>query len=166
MSIHTFLEWLGGTSFSLGLRDSTYAEPIVETIHVLTLTVFLGFAILLDLRLLGLSMRKRSASEVLDQLNPWLIASLIVLNVTGVLLFCGDPVAFYNSIFFKVKMWMLLAAVLNVLLFNATVGRKIKQWEMDYSTPGPAKVAAVVSLVLWIAIIASGRAIAYSLPPP
>jgi hypothetical protein len=166
VSIHAFVEWLGGTSFSLMLRDSLYAEPIVETLHVLTLTVLFGFAILLDLRLLGVSMRRRPASEVLDQLSPWLIASLIVLIVTGVLLFCGDPVAFYNSIFFKVKMWMLLAAVLNVLIFNATVGRKIKQWELDYNPPGRAKVAAVISLVLWVAIIATGRAIAYSLPSP
>jgi hypothetical protein len=90
----------------------------------------------------------------------------LVMIVTGVLLFCGDSVAFYNSIFFKIKMLMLLLAGLNVWLFNATVGRKIAEWDIDSETPASAKAAAVVSLVLWVAIVAAGRAIAYSLPPP
>jgi len=160
------MQWLNDTAFSITMRDSTWAEPVVETIHVLTLTLFLGFTVLLDLRLLGVSMRRRRVSEVLQELNPWLVGGFLVMIVTGVLLFCGDPVAFYNSIFFKVKMLMLLLAGLNVWLFNATVGRKMAEWEIDAETPGRAKAAAVVSLVLWVAIVAAGRAIAYSLPPP
>ena len=166
MSVIRFLQWLNDTTFSITMRDSTWAEPVVETIHVLTLTLFLGFTVLLDLRLLGVSMRRRRVSEVLQELNPWLVGGFLVMIVTGVLLFCGDPVAFYNSIFFKVKMLMLLLAGLNVWLFNATVGRKMAEWEIDAETPGRAKAAAVVSLVLWVAIVAAGRAIAYSLPPP
>jgi len=166
MSVIRFLHWLNDTTFSITMRDSTWAEPVVETIHVLTLTLFLGFTVLLDLRLLGLSMRRRRASEVMGELNPGLMGGFLVMIVTGVLLFCGDPVAFYNSIFFKVKMLMLLLAGLNVWLFNATVGRKMAEWDIDSVTPGSAKAAAVVSLVLWVAIVAAGRAIAYSLPPP
>jgi len=160
------MQWLNDTAFSITMRDSTWAEPVVETIHVLTLTLFFGFTALLDLRLLGVSMRRRRVSEVLQELNPWLVGGFLMMIVTGVLLFCGDPVAFYNSIFFKVKMLMLLLAGLNVWLFNATVGRKVAEWEIDAETPGRAKAAAVVSLVLWVAIVAAGRAIAYSLPPP
>ncbi len=166
MSVLRFMHWLNDTTFSITMRDSTWAEPVVETIHVLTLTLFLGFTVLLDLRLLGVSMRRRRVSEVLQELNPWLVGGFLMMIVTGVLLFCGDPVAFYNSIFFKVKMLMLLLAGLNVWLFNATVGRKVAEWEIDAETPGRAKAAAVVSLVLWVAIVAAGRAIAYSLPPP
>ena len=166
MSVLRFLQWLNDTTFSITMRDSTWAEPVVETIHVLTLTLFFGFTVLLDLRLLGVSMRRRKASEVVEELNPWLVGGFLMMIVTGVLLFCGDPVAFYNSIFFKVKMLMLLLAGLNVWLFNATVGRKMAEWDIDAETPGRAKAAAVVSLVLWVAIVAAGRAIAYSLPPP
>ena len=166
MSVIRFMQWLNDTAFSITMRDSTWAEPVVETIHVLTLTLFLGFTVLLDLRLLGVSMHRRKVSDVVEELNPWLMGGFLVMIVTGVLLFCGDPVAFYNSIFFKVKMLMLLLAGLNVWLFNATVGRKMAEWEIDAETPGRAKAAAVVSLVLWVAIVAAGRAIAYSLPPP
>ena len=161
-----FLQWYENTAFSTTMRTSTWAEPIVETLHVLTLTLFLGFAVLLDLRLLGVGLRRRRASEVLEQLNPWLMGGFVVMIATGLLLFSGDPVAFYNSIFFKVKMIMLAIAVVNVWIFNSTVGRKVTEWDENSRTPGGAKAAAIVSLVLWAAIIAAGRAIAYSLPPP
>jgi hypothetical protein len=166
MAVSSFLQWLQNTGFSAALRDSTWAEPVVETIHVLTLTVFLGFTVLLDLRLLGFAMRHKRISEVLDELNPPIIGAFVMMLVTGVLLFCGDPVAFYGTIFFRVKMIMLILAVLNILVFNSTLGRRVAEWEQNPNTPTMARVAAIVSLVLWAAIIAAGRAIAYAVPPP
>jgi hypothetical protein len=161
-----FLLWLYDTHFSGMMRESLWAEPIVETIHVLTLTLFLGFAVMLDMRLLGVVLKRRRMSEVLAQLNPWLLAGFAVMIVTGVLLFCADPISFWSTTFFKVKMIMLVLAGLNVLIFNATIGRKVAQWDLDPRTPGQAKIAAVVSLALWVLIIAAGRGIAYALPPP
>jgi hypothetical protein len=161
-----FLQWLYDTQFSMTMRESLWAEPIVETIHVLTLTLFLGFAVMLDMRLLGVVMKRRRMSEVLAQFNPWLFAGFTVMIVTGVLLFCGDPIAFYTTTFFKVKMIMLVLAGLNVLIFNATMGHKVADWDLNPNTPGAAKMAAVISLVLWVLIIAAGRGIAYALPPP
>jgi uncharacterized protein DUF6644 len=166
MAVSSLLRWLQETGFSAALRDSTWAEPVVETFHVLTLTVFLGFTVLLDLRLLGLTMRHKRISEVLDELNPPIIAAFLMMLVTGVLLFCGDPVAFYGTIFFRAKMIMLILAVLNILVFNSTLGRRVPEWEESPTTPTMAKLAAIVSLVLWAAIIAAGRAIAYAVPPP
>jgi hypothetical protein len=161
-----FLHWLAGTSFSTGLRETIWAEPLVESMHVLTLTLFFGFSVLLDMRLLGLVLRRIPVSEVLAKLNPWLFVGFAVMIATGVLLFCGDPVSFYATIFFKVKMILLALACVNVLVFNWTVGRRVADWDRNLNIPAGAKVAAVLSLVLWIGIIAAGRAIAYVLPPP
>ncbi|HEX8710419.1 MAG TPA: DUF6644 family protein, partial [Terracidiphilus sp.] len=108
MSLTSFLQWLDATQFSQWMRGSILAEPIVESIHVLTLTLFLGFAVLLDLRLLGVAMRRRPVSEVLDQFNPYLMWGFAVMIVSGVLLFSGDPLSFYSTIFFKVKMILLI----------------------------------------------------------
>ena len=166
MSLARFLQWLYETGFSATLRESKWAEPIFESVHVLTLTLFLGFSVLLDMRLLGVLLRRRRVSEVLEQLNPWLFAGFTVMIVTGALLFAGDPVAFYSTIFFRVKMIMLLLAGINVLVFNWTVGRRVEEWDRVANTPVGAKVAAILSLVLWAGIIAAGRGIAYALPPP
>ena len=164
--IASFLQWLHDTQFSIEMRDSLWAEPIVESMHVLTLTLFFGFATLLDLRLLGIVMRQKPVSEVLAQFNRWLSIGFAIMIITGVLLFCGDPIAFYTTTFFKVKMILLVLAGLNVLIFNATVGKKVAEWDLAAQTPGGAKFAAIASLTLWILIIAAGRAIAYALPPP
>lgn len=166
MSWAHFLLWLHDTQFSIMMRESLWAEPIVESIHVLTLTLFIGFAVLLDMRLLGVAMRRRPVSEVLAQLNPWLFVGFTIMIVSGTLLFIGDPVSFYTTIFFKVKMIMLVLAGLNVAIFNWTIGRRVAEWDLNPTTPRGAKVAAIVSLVLWILIVAAGRAIAYALPPP
>ena len=160
------LEWLHDTPFSSMMRDSIWAEPIVETVHVLTLAVFLGFVLLLDLRLLDLTMRERRISAMFAQLNPGLFGGFAVMVVTGLLLFSADPVSFYSTWFFKAKMIMLLLAGLNVLLFNATVGRRLADWDASPHTPWEAKLAGIASLVLWVCIVAAGRGIAYALPPP
>jgi hypothetical protein len=166
MSLDSLLHWLHDTAFSTTMRESVWAEPIVETIHVLTLTVFLGFVVLLDLRLLDVALRGRSVAYVFRQLNPWLFAGFAVMLVTGALLFSADPIAFYSTIFFKIKMIMIACAGLNLLIFNATVGKRLATWDQLPRTPWEVKLAGIVSLVLWLSIVAAGRGIAYVLPPP
>jgi hypothetical protein len=166
MILDSSLVWLHDTSFGTLIRESTWAEPIIETIHVLTLTVFLGFIILLDLRLLDLIMLRTRVSTVFEQLKPWLFGSFGIMLVTGISLFAGDPVLFYGTIFFKLKMLMLLAAALNVIVFNLTLGRTLMQWDARARTPRAVKISGLLSLVLWVAVVACGRGIAYVLPPP
>jgi hypothetical protein len=166
MILDSALVWLHDTAFGTVIRESVWAEPIVETIHVLTLGVFLGFVILLDLRLLDLVLRRTPVSTVFRQLNPWLFGSFGIMLVTGITLFAGDPVLFYGTIFFKLKMLMLLAAALNVVVFSFTLGRTMMQWDVLPATPRGAKITGILSLVLWIAVVACGRGIAYVLPPP
>jgi len=162
----SFLAWLHDTQLSVTMRDSIWAEPIVETIHVLTLTVFLGFVLLIDLRLLGLALKGRRMSRLFEELNPGLFGGFAVMVVTGLLLFCGDPLSFFSTIFFKVKMIMIVLAGVNVLVFNATIGRTLARWDLALRPPLAARATGLVSLVLWVAIVAAGRAIAYALPPP
>ena len=166
MSFEHFLQWLSDTQFSITMRESLWAEPIVETVHVLTLALFLGFVLLLDLRLLDVTMRRYRVSQVFQQLNPGMFGGFAVMIVTGLLLFSGDPVIFYSTIFFKAKMIMLLLAGLNVLLFNKTLGKRMAEWDSASRTPPAVKAAGVLSLVLWVLIVSAGRAIAYDLPPP
>jgi hypothetical protein len=166
MSFDHFLHWLYDTPFSAVMRESVWAEPIVETIHVLTLTVFLGFVLLLDLRMLDVTMRRKRVSEMFAVLNPWLFGGFAVMIVTGLLLFSADPVAFYSTLFFKMKMIMLVLAGLNVILFSVTIGRRMAEWDLAPRTPPAVKLVGIVSLLLWLSIVAAGRGIAYALPPP
>ncbi len=166
MHFASFLQWLHDSQFSILMRDSVWAEPIVETVHVLTLTLFFGFAVMLDLRLLGVVLTSRPITEVVEQFNFWLTIGYVIMIVTGILLFIGDPIAFWSTFPFKLKMVLLVFVGINAGLFNLTIGKRISEWDLTPKTPWQAKLAGTVSLVLWTAIIAAGRVIAYVLPPP
>lgn len=157
-----FLEWLAHTTFSAYLRESPWAYPIVETVHVLTLCLFLGFTVLLDLRLLGIALGRTPASEATRRLEPWILLGFASMLLTGGLLFASDPVGFSANVFLRIKLGIILLAGLNVWLYHVTVYRRVADWDMQHTTPRGAKAVAIWSLVLWSAIVAMGRAIAYS----
>src|SRR5947207_618941 len=114
-----FCQWLENTQGSIALHESIWGYPIIESVHVLTLCLFLGLTIMLDLRLLGVNMRSAPASVVAGRLLPLMRAGFAVMVVTGVLLFYAIPVKTYLNIFFRLKLVFLLTAGLNVTLFHS-----------------------------------------------
>ena len=162
MSLLAFFEWLADTSWSVDLHESQYAYPLIESIHVWTMAVFFGSVVMFDLRLLGVTMRKVPASEVVDRLLPLTIAAFVIMVISGTLLFFAIPLRSYQSIFFRFKMLLLLVAGLNVWIFHSRVYPKVATWDVDGVPPRAARVAGAVSLTLWIGIIFSGRMIAYN----
>lgn len=162
MSLLAFCEWLAGTRGSIALHESLYMYPLLESTHVLTLCLFVGTAVMLDLRLLGYTLRRVPVSEIFDRLLPWTTAGFAVMAVTGSLLFYAIPVRTYQSIFFRIKVAMLLLAGANVWLFNGKVQPTMSAWDLAPVTPRGARVAATASLVLWAGIIVAGRMIAYN----
>ncbi len=129
---------------------------------MLSLPLFLGLAVMLDLRLLGIAMRDTPVSEVADRLFPWTVAGFVVMVITGVLLFYGIPVRTYQNIFFRIKVLLLILAGLNVLVFHRTVHSKRAEWDLDPVPPRRARIAGGVSLFLWALIVVAGRMIAYN----
>jgi hypothetical protein len=162
MFLIAFLERLAESSWSIGLHESRYAYPLIESVHVWALFLFVGFAVMFDLRLLGWTMRTLPVAEVYRRLLPWTVAGFIVMVISGALLFSAIPLRSYQNIFFRFKMLLLVLAGLNVWVFNSRVYRRITTWSLDAVPPRAARVAGALSLVLWIGIIFSGRMIAYN----
>ena len=162
MSLLGFCEWLAGTRGSIALHESLYMYPLVESAHVLTLCLFAGTAMMLDLRLLGLTLRRVPVSEVFARLLPWTKAGFAVMVVTGAMLFYAIPVRTYQSIFFRIKVVMLILAAVNVAVFHGRVEPTIGAWDSAPSTPRGARLAATASLALWAGVIVAGRMIAYN----
>ena len=136
--------------------------PLVESAHVLTLCLFVGMTVLLDLRLLGLALRKVRVSEISDRLFPWMMAGFVAMVITGVALFYAIPIRSYQNIFFRLKMITLVVAGLNAWMFHNTVHRQVATWDLDRVPPKRARFAGAASLVLWAVIVVSGRMIAYN----
>jgi hypothetical protein len=160
--IESFFEWLGNTPGSIALHEGLWAYPLIESVHVLALCLFLGTAIMLDLRLLGATLRSVRVSEVAQRLLPWTFVGFVLMVASGVLLVYGIPVRTYHSLFFRAKVVMLILAGLNAWVFHNTIYRRVAEWDLDPVPPKRAKAAAIFSLVLWAWIIIAGRMIAYN----
>jgi hypothetical protein len=161
VSLFRFFEWLGNTSWSIAFHESRYVFLLVLMIHVLTLSVFVGTALMIDLRLLGRTMTDVPVSQVMTRLLPWTEAGFLVMIVTGSLLFYAAPVARYENIFFRVKMAALTMAVINVWLFRRNVYRRVGEWDLDPVPPRRVRIAGALSLLLLALIITAGRMMAY-----
>ena len=159
--LYRFCEWLADTPWSIALHESRYAFLGVLTVHVLTLAVFAGTAVMMDLRLLGAALTRVPVSEVISRLLPWAVAGFVVMVISGALLFFAAPLVRYQNIFFRAKMAALVLALVNAWLFHRTVYSGIARWDRDARPPRSARAAAAVSLVLWAVIITAGRMMAY-----
>jgi uncharacterized protein DUF6644 len=162
MSLLAFFEQLAESSWSVSIHESEIAYSIIESIHVWSMCLFFGLAVMFDLRLLGWTMRKVPVSEFSRRLLPWTIAGFVIMVISGTLLFYAIPVRSYQNIFFRFKMVLLLLAGLNVWIFHSRVYPKVATWDSDTVPPRPARVAGALSLALWIGVVASGRMIAYN----
>lgn len=162
MSLLAFCEWLASTQGSIALHESLYMYPLVESVHVLALCIFVGLATILDLRLLNKVLRQVPVSQVADRLLPWTITGFVVMVITGSLLFYAIPIRTYQSVWFRGKVIMLILAGLNVWIFHSGIYKRVSGWDMDAITPKAARRAALASLLLWFGIIIAGRFIAYN----
>ena len=163
MSLLAICQWIQQTQLSISLRESLYVFPIVEGVHVLALTISVGSIMWFDLRLAGLSMRNQSVSDVFGYFKPWMRAGFAIMFATGSLLFWSHAVECYASVYFRIKVVLLLLAALNVLIYHVTLDRKIADWDKAPVPPVGARLAGLASLVLWLGVIAAGRVMAYTL---
>ncbi|MEX2285410.1 MAG: DUF6644 family protein [Gemmatimonadota bacterium] len=160
--MHEFLVWLGRTPWSAALLESLYVWPLLESMHVLTIALFVGTAAVNDLRLLGIGFQRVPVSEVTGQLLRWTRGSFVVMAVTGLLVFYSNPVHYYHNIFFRIKMLLLLIAGLNIWLFHGRIHRRVNEWQHDAVPPWSARIAGAISLLAWAGIVVTGRLIAYN----
>ena len=162
VSILGFLEWLDTHAWSTALHESQYMYPLVESTHVVTLMLFVGLTVMWDLRLLGVAFTSVPISDMGRRILPWIRVGFVVMFTTGVLLFYAIPVRSYQNIFFRVKMIVLVLALLNIWYFHTRTEKTISAWDTALRPPAPVRLAALASLTLWAVIVVSGRLIAYN----
>ncbi len=154
--LHLF-QWLNHTSFSIFLRRSTWGFAIIEMIHLLALASLGGVILIVDLRSLGIGLRRQPVSRVARGLLPLLSGSLAVMLISGLLLVATGPLRYYYSPWFRLKMAFLFLA----LLFHFTLHRIVLSPSNDSAPSLWSKAAAVISLTLWLGVGLAGRAIGF-----
>lgn len=160
--IRSLLQWLGETPWSIQLLESYYAWPLLESSHVLLLALFVGTAVMMDLRLVGIAFRGVPASAFTKRLLLWTRIGFVLMVVTGLLLFYSNPLTYYHNLFFRIKCVLLVIAGLNVWWFHGRIHRSIDEWDDHAPPPRAARMAGIVSLVVWTGVVFSGRLVAYN----
>lgn len=159
--IYNIAVWVDDTSWSTLLHESYYMYNWVESTHVLTLMLSLGMLFLIDLRMLGLALPNVPASQLAHRLNIPMMLGFGIMVITGVLLVYAVPVRSAQSIWFRIKFVLLIAAAVNAYLFHKRMNESVGSWDNDAVAPKRMRRGAILSLVFWIVIVICGRFIAY-----
>lgn len=155
-----FLVALETSGFAQAMRQWLWLYPIVEITHITGIVLLVGAVTMFDLRLLGLSFTI-PVSRLARHLLPWSFVGLAVVVVTGSMMFTAHATEFWRNPAFVTKMTLIVLAGINALTFHRVVYATASHWDVGPMVPAGAKIAAAVSLVLWLGIISCGRLIAY-----
>jgi len=143
------------------MRESLWAYPIVETIHIVGFVILVGSVVMFDLRVLGLS-KNLSVRALSRHMLPWSLAALLLIVPTGFLMFMTHATDFLGNRTFQLKMALLMAAGINAVIFRTGPYQTVAHWDVGTRAPVPAQLSVAASIVLWIAIISCGRLLAYT----
>src|SRR5712671_772142 len=158
-----FLRWLEATPVAETIRENEVQFPWIESFHVLAIVLVVGTISIIDLRLLGIASLERAATRLMGDVLPWTWGAFVIAAITGSLLFASNAPNYAHNFFFQGKMVLLAAAGINMAIFHAFGIRDAARWDTLRRTPPAARTAGAVSLMLWVAVVAFGRWIGFTL---
>lgn len=165
MSLLTFAQWVQFTAVATAIREKYIPYPAILSLHLSFIALSAGMILMTNLRLLGVAMRKRPVADVINQLRWPKRIGFLAIATCGLLLASSKAEEYYYNVFFWAKMSLLGLIALHGLYFRRSVYNKAAELDRAGGIPGRAKLAAVLSLILWISVACAGRGIGYIEPP-
>lgn len=158
MSIAQSLESI---RFLSDFSESVLAYPIVLSIHLTDIALFGGMILMTNLRLLGLTFKGLTITQVVTSLRPWKRIGGTIQIGTGLLLATSEATKYAGNPYFWTKMIVLGLIFVHGVVFRPIVYNRTDELDRSPVIPTQVKVAAVLSLILWTAMFTMGRLIAY-----
>ena len=152
-----FAKWSEATSLGRVIRNSEYAFPMIEFVHLAALAVIGGAVLIVDMRLFGWGLKKSSVAQLANDAQPYVTGSLIVMLLTGIALYCSEATKCYASVAFWIKMVSLLLA----MVFTYTIKKRVAAGDEKTFSMATNKLVGLVSLVLWFGVAWGGRWIGF-----
>jgi hypothetical protein len=153
-------EALNDSAVTNWLNSLLWGFPIAEIFHIVMTGSFFGGIALLDLRLLGLN-RRVSSVMLMNHILPvlwWLFSGVVI---SGSLLFMFMPLEYSGNPAFQLKLGLIALGGINALFMHLVLLRNQFVWDSHHGAPASVKLAALLSLAIWIGTLACGRLIAY-----
>jgi hypothetical protein len=157
----SFAQWLEQTPVSVTIKSVEWVIPLVQSIHILTIGAVFVSLLMIALRVLGWMRMDQAFGVVMERFSPWISSGLFILAVTGITLVIGEPIRELMSLSFWLKMGLLAVGVTSAIAFKRSLEPAVIGGGAEPAFTMTAKSAALATVLLWLAIIFLGRAIAY-----
>lgn len=160
--MNQFAEWLSQTYLSnLIQTHNSWVIPTIQSIHIAGIGVVLASVFMVDLRILGWAGTDQTLRQTTSRFGPWLTGALCVLLATGILMVIGEPVRELVTVSFWLKMFLLGVGTLVAAAFQISLRKHEDRWEDAVRNRASIKWFAILTFLIWVAIIILGRLIAY-----
>jgi uncharacterized membrane protein SirB2 len=157
---HDFAAWLQTTGLSVKIQSITWLIPVLQSIHIVMIGVVFVSSLMITLRVVGSVRADEPFAAVWSRFAPWMWSGLVVMALTGLVLIVGEPIREFSALSFWLKMTLLAISITSIVIFGRTLRPEVRA-SATASFSMARKAAAVATVVLWVAIIFLGRAIAY-----
>ena len=137
------------------LNNTEWAFPLAECFHIPAFAISIGTIVAVDMRLMGLAYKRETAARLLKDTEPWTLAGLIIVILSGFILYLSQTEIYLANSAFYFKVYVLLAAV----IYNYTIHRMVAK--NPNASPLVEKIVGGISVLLWIAVVFGGIFIAF-----
>jgi hypothetical protein len=163
MSFRELIAFFEDSGVADSIRENDNLFPLIESIHVLAISLVVGSILAVDLRLLGLAWMTRPVSRVTNGILPLTWCAFIAAVVSGGLLFISNATKYLANGCFVAKMILIAIAGVNMLAFHLVGARDQPRWDNDIGPPLKARFAGGLSILLWIVVVTCGRWIGFTM---
>jgi hypothetical protein len=160
--LNQFAEWLSRTYLSVLIQNhNSWVIPTIQSIHIAGIGVVLASVFMIDLRIMGWAGLDQTLRQVTNRFGPWLTGALCVLLATGILMVIGEPVRELVTFSFWLKMFLVAVGTLIAATFQMALRKNEQHLEEIVVKRSPVRWLAILTFLIWVAIIILGRLIAY-----
>jgi hypothetical protein len=153
-----FAKWLESTSWAVSISGSDWAYPYVQWTHFAGLSLWTGTNLAVDFRLLGVGRKRQSASQLSDALFVWNWIGFAIALLGGFMLFASAATDYVPNSAFRLKLGILIPLA---LVLHIVVQRKARAWSETPDTPMIARLAGLIELLLWLAVVIAAVSIPF-----
>jgi hypothetical protein len=159
------MEWLQATALAVFIHNHAWAFTTIQVVHVVAISLFIASIAIVDLRLLGLRFIRHPVTELTTILLPWTWTAFVIAALTGSLMFISQAVAYFLNVTLWLKMSLMVAAGINMLIFEFFTARGVQNWDRSTTLPLAAKLAGGISISCWLLVFVFGRLIGFTVMP-
>jgi hypothetical protein len=163
MMLSEFISYFEDSALADNIRENDLLFPLIESVHVVSICLVVGSILVIDLRLLGLASINRPVSRITKAILPLTWSAFAVAAASGLLLFISNATKYLENGYFVAKVLLICAAGLNMAIFHGISAKDLPRWENEAALPLPARLAGGLSILLWVAVVACGRWIGFTM---